>query len=323
MSKKRFLLFAFIIVIIVIFGYMNKLKDIEEEAINPDEHISEEDLANMTVHGLGEEASDQDISDWQVYRKESKNILFKFHKDWYYSRDSQIETDSDYDLYVGFADNPEALEKKPPYPVEFGIVPLALKSEYIKNYAYERGIEKDGNYYYFGTIDKDAYSDVVLAMAGSLEFLDKEVMTKYSDDNIEFSYLKLWSKPKLREIESDESTTTPEWVLDLGLKGRTMCSSPECPVFSFSGYTGQDKDELVNSLREDQSINIRTEGYVNDNQMLVFESEAVCSDLGAYIFDGSDSAVMVKFEARCGAADENLEQAFEKILGSFDFINKE
>lgn len=318
MSKKTLSIFVIAIAIVVIFGCMNKVKDhnIQEEGL--DGPLSEEMIAEM-ARG---EVIPQDTDNWQVYKKESKNLLFRFHKGWYYARNSQKEVESEYDLYVGFADNPEILEADSPYPIEFAIVPADKREQYTGIYAYATGTEKNDKYYFFATNNRKAYASIVLAMARSLQFLDEEVMTEYRDQNVMFSYPKLWDRPYFQEGELLRPGTgqTAQWIITLGLEGRCSDKGGICPVFYLFGYYNEDKEAFLEGLRADESLEIETEKTINDQEVVIFTRSGKCQNISSYIFG---PGVMVEIEAYCGGSDSNVRDAYNKILDSVVVFGQE
>ncbi len=310
MGKKLLVLLLAVVVSVSLYGCLNKANDTNVVR-------GPEGEQNKDNEQEAREVEELDTDGWRVYQKRSKNLRFKFHEDWYYARDSKKEIDLGYELYVGFADNPEILEEGNPYPVEFVILPVDKKLEYISDVSYATGTESNDNFYFFATNNKDEYESVVVAMAKSLKFLDSEVMADYEDDNISFSYPKLWEQPKKGDPEENgkmDAQKSIEWLVELGLGAKSKAGQ-ERPIFSFLGYSDQNYDDILKELKKDESIQINEEKTVNGNRSIVFTSEGQCRNLNSYIFNGSD---MVELEALCAAEDDSMEEIFDRILDSFD-----
>lgn len=118
--------------------------------------------------------------DWRVYEKEEMNVSLKYHKDWYYQRDSFNEKAEGYDLYVGFAPNQEFLNKGKFYPVEFIVMPTCdcLGPQEIE---YSKTVEKAGKDYIIRTINKEEYGAIVDAMAETLNVKGEEKTTENNE----------------------------------------------------------------------------------------------------------------------------------------------
>jgi len=111
--------------------------------------------------------SDDDIKNWQSYEKEDKGVRLKYHKDWYYRRDSEAEKEWGYDLYVGFAASEEILENGRPYPIELLIV---TEDKNIHDAEYtETVVSMNNKNYILTTNNKNEYGDILEKMIDFLE----------------------------------------------------------------------------------------------------------------------------------------------------------
>lgn len=322
MGKKIFFSFLAILFAVSLSGCLNRAGDVE---IGIGDAYDQEEGGKQARDRNDEQEEkikgDVDTNEWRVYKKESKNLRFRFHDDWYYARDSEKEVDRGYELYLGFAKDRERLEKGAPYPIEFVIVPSKNKLDYMAGVSYATGTQRGDKFYFFATSNKDEYEDMVLAMAASLESLDDEVMADYRDENILFSYPKLWEQPKKKTPKESGRMHTEwpvRWMVSLGLMTESE-TNQEVPIFSFWGYNNKKYEKILKDLKNDESAQIEEEKVVNGNQAIIFTSDGRCRDIHAYVFNEGD---MVDLEGLCAAGDDSMEEVFYNILDSFDFTEK-
>lgn len=113
--------------------------------------------------------NDEETKDWLVYEKKEKNIKLKYHKHWYYQRDSAKEKELGADLYVGFAPSPEILAEGSFYPIEF-IVKEPCDCKQPNEIEYSKVILSINNLEYsLRTNNKKEYGDILNTMAETLE----------------------------------------------------------------------------------------------------------------------------------------------------------
>ena len=128
-----------------------------------------ENSDNKGSNQVKQEEPVDELWDWQVYEKKDKDVRLKYHKDWYYSRDSEAEKELGYDLYVGFAPDKETLGKGRPYPIEFLIV-AEDKEAYGAEYA-ETVVSMNNKNYILTSNNKSEYENIIEKMINSLEVI--------------------------------------------------------------------------------------------------------------------------------------------------------
>jgi len=109
------------------------------------------------------------------------DIRMKYHKDWYYDRDEEIEKKEGYDLYVGFAESADVLKQGSPYPIEFFIIPSDVKFSYAR---YLKTMAQRDNKKY--VLRSSSFDDRKIAakMAESFEFISSSIETSEDRDKI-------------------------------------------------------------------------------------------------------------------------------------------
>ncbi len=183
---KKIILFTILISSLALAGCAKKtpmaVSNIDKAGINSiqdkvvdrqtDKQIPQS-LSEQAGNNPGEQQKINEVvvtDNWQIYEKPEMNVRLKYHKDWYYDRDEQVEKDLGYNLYIGFAESPKILSQGSPYPIEFLILNKGFEWKY-EGYLKEI-IEKNDKKYILRTDNKEKYGDILDKMAESFEFIN-------------------------------------------------------------------------------------------------------------------------------------------------------
>ncbi|MFH1522317.1 MAG: hypothetical protein ABIE43_00685, partial [Patescibacteria group bacterium] len=119
--------------------------------------------------GVNTGGVDLSTDDWPAYEKKDKNIKIKHHNDWHYIQDEQSEKELGYDLFVGFADSQETLDKGKPYPIELII---ASADKEIHKVEYSETVISLNNLNYILTVNsQEKYGEIFNKMAKTLQVI--------------------------------------------------------------------------------------------------------------------------------------------------------
>ena len=116
----------------------------------------EEEEVNVVKPELGE--------DWRSYEAKVLGATIKYHKNWYFSRNMNMEKIYDYKFYVAFSDSPDVLKDKKTL-VEFVAVNKNDFDKVSKLRKYVNVAMEDDNYSYVFLTDTEDLEELTAAMA--------------------------------------------------------------------------------------------------------------------------------------------------------------
>lgn len=201
-------IFTVLILTLILSGCWNKQvnDEIVKKTNNNDkinDEITQETQAIASLNGNNDETTQnktnnnenniqtESLKNWQIYEKPEMDVALKFHKDWWYQRDSQREKENNYKLFLGFAPDQKTLKKGSPYPIELYIV---SNSEFEKSTLNNSDvITSDNDYkYVLLTHNNTEYKEILTLMKSSFKLLSQSTINYNIDEyNIAFKFSKI------------------------------------------------------------------------------------------------------------------------------------
>ena len=142
----------------------------ESEPVEPEKEIGPP--VTDKIGDTAEEIEKVLPADWRVYSKTELHVWLMYHKDWYYDRDEAAGKELGYDLFVGFAESPAALERGRDYPIELIVLDADIEGLYD---GYVKELIKRDKYnkrFLLRTGDREKYGGTLDEMAGTFEYVE-------------------------------------------------------------------------------------------------------------------------------------------------------
>jgi hypothetical protein len=109
------------------------------------------------------------------------------------------------------------------------------------------------------------------------------------------------------------------WNLALGPIQKGACEGDDCYYLNFEAFPSQNPAPIIQSLKNDEMINIKSDKNVNGNRTVVYTEGGMCGYLHAIIFGEQRT---IQFTSMCGADSQESMGEFYLILDSFKFTGR-